>query len=42
MQEVPEENATDSEIEMAAVADQADEFLSHQELEYYMNLDSIP
>ncbi len=30
--------ATDSEIEMAAVADQAEEFLSDQELEYYMNL----
>ena len=36
---IPDENATDSELEMASIVDQSDEFLSDQELEYYMNLD---
>jgi hypothetical protein len=38
---LPGENATDSEIEMASVVDHSDEFLSDQELEYYMNLDRV-
>jgi DNA/RNA endonuclease G (NUC1) len=36
---LPEEIATDSEIELSSVVDQSDEFLSQEELSYYMNLD---
>ncbi len=36
---LPDEDATDSEMEMAAVADNSDEFLSREEIDYYLNLD---
>ena len=36
---LPDEYATDSEIELASVIDNSDEFLSKKELYYYMNLD---
>jgi len=36
---LPDENAADSDIELAAVADQSDEFLSEEEVNYYMSLD---
>jgi hypothetical protein len=36
---MPEEYATDSEIELASVTDNSDEFLSQEELNYYMSLD---
>jgi len=36
---LPDEYATDSEIELASVIDNSDEFLSKEELNYYMNLD---
>jgi hypothetical protein len=36
---LPESNATDSEIEMAAASDASEEFLSEEELDYYLNLD---
>jgi len=32
------ENASDSDIEMASIVDQSDEFLSDQEMEYYLYL----
>ena len=34
-----EVDASESDIEMAAAADNSDDFLSHQELEYYLSLD---
>ena len=36
---LPDENATDSDIELASVIDQSDEFLSEEEIDYYMSLD---
>jgi hypothetical protein len=36
---LPDEIATDSEIELASVVDQSDEFLSQEEVSYYMSLD---
>ena len=36
---LPDENATDSEIELASVIDQSDEFLSEEEINHYMRLD---
>ena len=36
---LPDEYAADSEIELASVIDNSDEFLSKKELYYYMNLD---
>ena len=36
---LPDEIATDSEIELASVVDQSDEFLSQEEVNYYMSLD---
>lgn len=36
---LPDAIATDSDIEMASVVDQSDEFISDGELSYYMNLD---
>lgn len=36
---LPDITAADSDIEMASVIDQSDEFLSDDELSYYMNLD---
>lgn len=36
---LPDKNATDSDIEMASVVDQSDDFLSEEEVEYYMSLD---
>ncbi|UCH93487.1 MAG: hypothetical protein JSV88_24890 [Candidatus Aminicenantes bacterium] len=36
---LPDEDATDSEIEMAAVVDHSDDFLSKEELDYYLSLD---
>lgn len=35
----PDLTATDSDIEMASVEDQSDEFISEEELNYYMKLD---
>lgn len=35
---IPGEDATDSEIESAAAADNSDEFLSEEEINYYMSL----
>jgi DNA/RNA endonuclease G (NUC1) len=35
----PDETAVDSEIEMASVVDQSGEFISQEELNYYMRLD---
>jgi hypothetical protein len=34
-----EEDASESDMEMAAAADNPDDFLSHEELEYYLSLD---
>jgi hypothetical protein len=36
---LPDLNVTDGEIEMAAVTDSPDDFLSKEELDYYLNLD---
>jgi DNA/RNA endonuclease G (NUC1) len=36
---LPDITAADSDIEMASVIDQSDEFISEVELSYYMNLD---
>jgi hypothetical protein len=36
---LPDKYATDSEIELASVIDNSDEFLSEEELNYYMSLD---
>ncbi len=36
---LPGDIATDSDMETAAVVDQSDEFLSREELRYYMSLD---
>lgn len=36
---LPDLTATDSDIEMASVIDQSDEFISEEELSYYMKLD---
>lgn len=35
---LPDENAPDSEMEMAAAVDNADELLAREENEYYLNL----
>lgn len=35
----PDKTATDSEIELASAADHSDEFLSEEELDYYMSLE---
>ena len=34
-----EEDPSESDMEMAAAADNSDDFLSRQELEYYLSLD---
>lgn len=36
---LPDEDATDVEMEMASVTDHSDEFLSKEEVDYYMGLD---
>jgi len=36
---LPDEIAADSEIEMASVVDQPGEFISQEELNYYMSLE---
>lgn len=33
------EDASESDIEMVSAADNSDDFLSHEELEYYLSLD---
>ncbi|NIM14328.1 MAG: hypothetical protein GTO45_20020 [Candidatus Aminicenantes bacterium] len=33
------EDASESDMEMAAAVDNSDDFLSHEELEYYLSLD---
>ena len=33
------DNATDSEIELASAVDNSDEYLSEEEINYYMNLE---
>ncbi|HLP46716.1 MAG TPA: hypothetical protein VK186_20075 [Candidatus Deferrimicrobium sp.] len=36
---LPDVTAADTDIEMASVVDQSDEFISEEELGYYMSLD---
>jgi hypothetical protein len=36
---LPGEDATDSEIELASAVDNSDDFLSEEEINYYMNLE---
>ncbi len=36
---LPGEDATDSEIELASAVDNSDEFLSEEEINYYMSLE---
>ena len=36
---LPNEDATDSEIELASAVDNSDEFLSEEEINYYMSLE---
>lgn len=36
---LPDESATDTEIELVSVVDHADDFLSKEEVDYYLSLD---
>lgn len=36
---LPDEDASDAEIELASATDHSDEFLSKEEVDYYMSLD---
>lgn len=37
---LPEKDAAESEIELAAVTDLSEDFLSEEEVEYYMNMEN--